>query len=516
MILNMAFWKQYYIKIILLSVLAGILTAVAWQNTYLFPLQIIGFVPFLFAVLAVRKSSKSFLKKILNLLLITFVFRGVALSLGLYWLFDVSVGALIILVSTDVILVSLILIPSLIRRVHFSIIVPLFILFEYLMQNSLMLAPFYLMGYAWSIHISLIQYYSLLGVEGGSLMIYLMNYAIFECIRIKRISKLNYAIFSIFILLTTYSIIKYYSVKDIEWDAEAKISLLHSEINFSTIEYVENPNILVDEVQKVAAKNSLIVLPESFFTRLDWYEYLPKNKTIRYIDSLNQVNNQQVLLGAMIYRPTNHPTPQSRVFEGRYYNTHNISLLKDKRIHIKSKQVFIPFLEYIPSNAVAQQINKWVPTVGDARKVNPMDIFDDFKYKDKRFNILLCYASIFPNIVTERSQSSTFLTIQANENWHTSHTCSYQYLNINKANTIQVGIPTYRSSNYGYTAFIKPNGDTEYLYKTGKPFSALVVPLPKRVSTSFYTKIAGYSYWLSGIGIGLLFLLGFLKINPKK
>lgn len=515
---NMNPTKKLIIKTSILSLLAAVVTALAWQSTYLFFLQLIGFVPFFYALYSIRESDIAVKSKIGAVILSTFLFRVVTLTMGMPWLMDVSVWALVLIVFTDATILSLFFMVVLHRKIAFFIVVPLFLLFEYCMQNLLMLAPFYLIGYSWSVHVPLIQYYSVFGVEGGSVMIYMVNYALFSIIKNKEIKWKEYATIGVFGVLTAYSLISYYTKKDVEWNKTESVSIVHSEIiTLGNKDYLENPRILVNEFQKVTKDSSLVILPENFFASLDWYEHLQQNTTLNYIDSINEVRNQRVLAGALIYKFTNSNSPQSRIWEGRYYNTHNVSILRDNGTRVKSKVVFIPFYEYVPSNTISQLLNRWIPIVGDDRKIEPLDIFNEFWYKNKRFDILLCYGSIFPLLVAERSQDSYFLTVQANENWHHSHTCSYQYLNMNKANTIAVGVPTYRSSNYGYSAFIKPNGDAEVLYKTNKKFSSLIAPLPQNATPSFYTNIAGYSYYLSGMVLFSIFASAFFrKTNYNK
>lgn len=510
--------SRHYFFITALPLLSGMLNALGWLSDYLFLINFIALVPFFFVIDEIKQSGLTFFKKLISLLTAVALFGLLQLFIGHSWMLSVSAMALALLWIFNTFFLTITLSPILSKKLPVISFVFLYILHELLMQYILVLSPAYLLGYSIANTPSLIQYYAILGVEGGSLVILLVNFAVFDIIKNKRVKVIDYAFIFTFIFLTLFSVIRFYAVKDnLAWNKEKKVSIIHTEAEYGDTNYLQNPRILVDEVQAIAQENTLVIVPEGFFAALDWYSHLSQNTTLAYIDSLNREKKQGMLLGAMIFKATNTPTPQSRLWEGKHYNTHNVSILVNEDIRIKSKQYFIPFFEYVPNNPLAQTINKLIPVVGDERKINHLEVFNDFLYNKTKFGVLLCYGSTYPLWGASCAQNAQFMVIHANESWHHGSACSELYLNINRANTIQSGIPTYRASNYGYSAFIKPNGEAEVLYKTNKRFSSLIAPLPQNATPSFYTNIAGYSYYLSGMVLFSIFASAFFrKTNYNK
>ncbi|OJX34913.1 MAG: hypothetical protein BGO87_09230 [Flavobacteriia bacterium 40-80] len=505
---NRFLWSSF-----LLPLFSGVLSALSWQSDVLFFVQLVALVPFFMALKSITEVADTFFNRLIRLFAAVVFYKTSFLLLATGWMYEVSPSVLILDVLTENLLFTLLLSILLFRRINFSAVICLWVIYEFLMQKLFILSPFYLLGYAWANRIELIQYYSCLGIEGGSLVILLVNYAVFSMIKNKKIKRLEIIVFSALISLSAFSLIKFYSSRKYDFDKEVKISVIHTEIQSKTESYLKSPEQLIKGIESVSLPNSLVILPEVFFNSLGWIGGFADNKVIREIDSLSQLKHQNYLLGAYVFSPTNELTPQSRPLEGYNinYNTHNVSILLDDKISIKSKQIFIPFQEYVPDNFLAQWINQYISNIGDDRKISVLEATDEFEYKKKRFDVLLCYESLYPHVVAERAASNDFMVIQANEEWHESERCSRLYLNTNKAAAIQSGIPFFRVSNHGYSAVILPDGAEKDLFRTGKQYSVLESFLPVADSSLFiYENIKGYSYLIC-----LLFLLWIFIKNSN-
>lgn len=508
------------IKTYFLPLLSGVIYGFAWNLDSLFFLQLISLVPLLIAFDTLRSSEGKFIKKLGKLTLISALFRGPIVCIDLIWMFDISMVALSVLILTEIVLFTAVFSIVLIKRVPFYATLCVYILYELLMQNVTILVPFYQLGYSWGNHINLVQYYSILGVEGGTLILLLVNFSFFKWYKSKKLQAFQLVSFSLFIGLTVFSLSKFYFSAVPKMDESTSISIIHAEFDSKKEVYIKNPRKLTDSVAEVASHNSLVVLPEVFYNSFGWSENLSSNRNVKHIDSIRAVNQQTFLVGAYLLTTTKNPTPQSRYLEnyGVYYNSNNTSILLGDIPRVKSKKLFIPFYEYIPDNPIAQWINQYIANIGDERKVTILNRDDRFSYNGKRFNSMLCYESLYPMIVAQKAKDNQFLVVQTNEDWHNSDLLSDQYFKINKVNTIQIGIPVYRVSNYGYSAIINSNGTTEVISDTGKSFSLLEGNLPLKGQSSFYCNIVGYSYWLSGILLVYFMLIGvnsFFK-QPKK
>lgn len=513
--------QNKWLKLVLFPLISGVVYGLSWNYDFLFYFQILSLVPLLFSLDYIRQADNKLRKKIGQLFLVSLLFKIPIDSLVLVWMFDYSVVALIVLWITDIILFTALFLPSIFKKIPFFVTVLSFVLYELLMQKVTTLVPFYQLGYSWGDIPQLIQYYAIIGVEGGSLILYAVNFAIFSWVKNKQLRLLPKIIGGLFLTLTICSVLYFYLSSPMELNKNDKISLIHCDISTKDSVYRTFPLKLIDSVAQVAKPNSLVVLPEVFFNSFGWANGLSKNRIVQHIDSIEQKNNQIYLTGAYLLSTTNHPTPQSRYYKkyNVYYNANNVSLLINHDIvNVKSKRRFIPFFEYVPDNPIAQWINRHISTIGDDRKVTILNRTDHFSYKNKRFNTLLCYESVYPMMVAHHAKGQQFVIVQANEKWNTSELLSNQYFKLNKACAVQIGIPVYRSSNTGYSAIIYPNGTTKYLYNTGKHLSLLEGNLPKEASPSFYCSIIGWTYWSAGIGLIVLLIMGLFRkeTNPLK
>lgn len=505
--------KEKYIKLYLFPILSGILYGLGWNFNYLSFLMLFCIVPFLFSLDYIRKKEENTKVKIRELFFAVLLFRAPIVCVVLCWMIDISLVALFLLILTEVVLFTISMLFLLFRKTPIIAVVVILVLYELVMQNVILLVPFYQIGYAWGNHIAFIQYYAFLGVEGGSLVLYLVNFAFFEWLRKKEFLLSIKIILMIFSGLTIYSLIDFYTSVPFVQDKTRKVSIIHCHFQSKDSLYLNYPIKLIDSVEKIAASNSLVILPEVFFNSFGWVKNLNNNSLVQHIDSLSASNQQEYVVGAYVLGRAKKHTPQTRYSDqyNIYYEVYNLSILMGKTIKLKSKQKFIPFFEYVPNNIITQWINKYIAKIGDDRKITPLSRNDHFSYKGVRFNTLLCYESLYPLIVARQAIGNDFMIIQANENWNESQLMSDQYFKVNKANTIQVGIPTYRSSNYGYSAIIQPNGKTKSLNNEDDSFSLLSGYLPKKEHTSFYCNIIGWSYWISAITLISLLLLAIIK-----
>lgn len=363
--------------------------------------------------------------------------------------------------------------------------------------------------------IELIQYYKYLGIEGGALILYLLNYSFYRLYAKRKVFLLDKITFATFGLISIISLLIFYFKEEIEMDPERSVSIVHVDINSKDTTYVRNPIPLIDSVAHVAAPNSLVILPEVFFNSYGWAEDIEKNKTSIHIDSIAKANDQSYLFGAYLFSIArkNQRTPQTRYMENYdvYFNSHNTSVLIDNRVRVRSKEEFITFLEYVPNNKISQWINQYVTDIGDDRKVTTLIRNNSFSYKNKKLVSLICYETLFPMRVAEWSKDKDLIVIHANEDWHKFDALSTNYFNTNKAMAIQSGLPVYRVSNNGYSSYISPKGETNYIKDTGTSFALLEVGIPVRSEKSFYTNITGYTYLLSLLTLITLFGISFKK-----
>lgn len=496
----------------LLPLLSGFLASFSWQSDFLFWIQLIAYVPLFYSLYILKNSSLTFWKKVGANFLIVSVFKITFTAIATDWMIDISVSLLVAYAISKILIFGSLMCLLFIRRMPFFAVTSLFIIYEFINQNLIIQTPFYLLGFGWGNRIELIQYYSILGVEGGSWLLILMNFAFTSLLIFRKITWKEYSIIGVFICCSIFSIAKFYTEDETLRMKDVSINLIHAYMDTKVDSLIKNPEILANKIHEISKENSLVILPEVFYNSLGWQNNLSQTPIIHYIDSLRETKNQTYLLGAYVYSQVSDDSPQTRRLDGYdvLYNTHNVSILLSDRIGLKSKQVFIPFQEFVPNNFVFQTINNWISNVGDDRKISPLDIDEQFQYKNRNFNVLICYESLYPTLVQKRAEGNDFLIIQASEEWNESEKCSNQYLNTHKPIAIQTGLPIYRVSNHGFSGEISPKGEDRMYFDIKNELTSYQFDLLESNGNTFYSIIKNYSYLINFL---ILFIFCLLSGN---
>jgi apolipoprotein N-acyltransferase len=131
---------------------------------------------------------------------------------------------------------------------------------------------------------------------------------------------------------------------------------------------------------------------------------------------------------------------------------------------------------------------------------------------------MLCYESVFPLIMAEKSKEANLIVIAANENWNKDLSGSKQYVYNNVSMAIQSRIPIAKSSNSGVSAIIDKYGNI-LEERIGRNTGLITQEISLSDGPTLYAKISGLFYWLSVIlfiPAYFLFLMLSLKLFFQK
>jgi len=172
-----------------------------------------------------------------------------------------------------------------------------------------------------------------------------------------------------------------------------------------------------------------------------------------------------------------------------------------------------PFGEYLPF----KEIIPWsLINVVSMDNYMPGEQFTVFEHPDFRFGMVICWESIFPNLVRQFVKRGAQVMINiTNEGWF-GDTAPYQFLATNVFRAVENRIYVVRCANIGISCLIDPYGRIvdRVKDKSGRDIhvrgvlTGTVVPLD---SNTFYTRHGEWLFWLM-FPISVFFVMGaFLR-----
>lgn len=516
----------------LLSILSGLLMYFAWPLNGFFPLLFIGLVPLFyiieFSVGANRKWSYPIL--FLSLFFAHLLWIGLSLS----WLNDTSPKTYWIAIIFESLSIAIALLPMYFIRKKIGKL-PAIVYFicawlaiEFFNQNSMVGTPYFLLGNGFGMSPNVIQFYHLSGVEGGSLLVLLINGGVFlliEAIRLKK-SVLK-PIFATLIPLIPFGISPFIKLEDTK-NKQIHVVAVHSNLETYTNENHLYPERMINVLwnqskSSITAKTELLIWPETIVSNLGWTSNFSGDKAYKAIDSILMKHPElTICTGGYAFSVTNNDQDAYTRFTPNYnihYNTHNIafSVSKNRPIQFRSKDIFVPFQERIPLLNTFPWLKNFADLVGANTMISPFSNDHDIHRtaKGTSYAPVLCFESIYPVFLSDKAQEAEFLCILANEYWNKNLKGSDQYLYVNVGIAIQNNISIVRSSNSGKSAIINQNGKIISTKSNSNPGS-LSRNINLKTGPTFYEGISGLIYKLSSLIAFVLILMGLFKKSPQR
>ena len=273
--------------------------------------------------------------------------------------------------------------------------------------------------------------YSLVGVTGGSFVVYLIatSIAIFW--------EHRYKIFFGSLVLFIPIIDKY---ERTEFDFNVSIIQPSSDpfqkYNLGYKSYIEN-NIL-DLIKDTSAESQMIVLPEA-----ELPYSLNSNDFSQFINKINK-KDKEIIMGVW------------NINDKTLFN----SLINVNTNEIYNKRHLVPFGEYIPFTSSLRGLIDFFDmpmsnvTHGSSIQDNiQMSIVDGVN-----FSPLICFDVAFGNTVRKSNISSNFIINVSNDTWFGKSMGPYQHLAITRIRAIENNKWIIRATNDGISAIITNNG----------------------------------------------------------
>ncbi len=449
---------------IFLASLSGVLTFLAFPPFEFAPLAWVCLVPLLLAIKGCT-LKRAFLYSCLT--------GVIFFSLLLYWLANVSVPGLIILVIVLSALYGLFgIVAGLVMKYGLDLFILPFawVAFEYVRSNIFSGFPWGLLGYSQYRVINLIQIADITGAYGVSFLIATFNVAVFSAF-IRSRKKTAYMMIALFLIIaaTSYSIYRFDNYRI--WGSP-RLSVVQGNIpqnekwdtKFAE-DIIKKYTRLTEEAAKTAP--ALIVWPETS------YPYLVegKERSAEEVSSLASREGIPILAG-FAYR------------EGD--NNYNAAMLFDEKGNLSNvyyKRHLVPFGEYVPFSKYLSFLRRYIDkTIGDFARGDAYTLFSlksvtttpspsGTRLRETHFynfGVLICFEDIFPYIMREFVlDGASFMINITNDAWFGDTAASLQHLQASVFRAVENRTPVIRAANTGISCFVNSTGKVSSCVEAG-------------------------------------------------
>ncbi len=504
-------------KNILLSVLSGVLGALAFPPMEFTFLAWVCLIPLIFAIRGSSPRQAFWYSYIAG-----FIFFG---SL-LYWLVNVTVPGFILL--TLMLAVYYALFGMMVRMVlNYSMdlfILPFFwVALEYIRSHMFTGFPWGLLGYSQYTTINLVQIADITGAYGVSFVIVAFNVALFAVLS-RRERKIAYMMIALMFILmsTSYGIYRFnnYNV----WGSP-RISVVQGNI---PQEQKWNPGF-ADEIVKTYTdltkqaaldEADLIIWPETS------YPYLVEagRPVAEEVNDLAKEEKIPILSG-IVYREGDD-----------YYNSAVLFDGSDDKLPIYHKTHLVPFGEYIPFEDSIAFLRGYIDKpIGDFRRGGEYSLFT-LKSKASsenvsgqiisrtnfyKFGVLICFEDIFPYLSREFVQNgANFMVNITNDAWFGDTAASRQHLQSSVFRAVENRVPVIRAANTGVSCFVDSTGKIISSVNVEGEETFVTGVLTDRVNIyagrSFYTVYGDVFVYFCGLMLVLLLMVEGASLRKER
>ncbi len=477
-------------KLVLLSLLSGLILASAWFPGFPGMITFLGFVPLLYVEYYVSTHPDKYKSSIvLHYAFIAFAFWNL---LSFWW----AVFASWITIFPPVIINGFCM-AAVFWLFHISkrrlgpgfgyaVLIFYWLAFEYIHHYWEFSFPWLTLGHAFARDIQIIQWYEYTGAMGGSAWVLLLNVLLFNFIKHiklekhKRLAIFN-LLFFIFIFLIPVFISLWLFNRYEEKGEEVEIVIIqpnidpyHEKYDYSAAKaHYESMMQLYDTL----ASNEVdyYLGPETAFPHGMWTKHLHKSMPFKGIKKfLKKYPDAKMIVGLHTYQQVsslhkNKPEVRKWPKKERYFVVYNTAIQVDTsstyKTYHKSKLVLgverMPFSRLFPFlGKLAVDFGGITGTLG----TSPKRLV--FESKKAKVAPVICYEAIYGEFVSKFIKNNAeVIFVLSNDGWWRD-TPGYKFLfHINRIRAIETRRSIARSANTGISGFINQKG--EVLQQTG-------------------------------------------------
>lgn len=538
-------------KLILLSVLSGLILSFAWWDLMFAPLMLVAFVPLLLMEDSISNNLKPEKKTSWKVFLYTFPAFLLWNATTVYWItYSTPLGVAIPFFEAALMSLTFQLAHFCKRNfavgkawtdVFFAIF---FLAFENLQLSWDLNFPWLNSGNSFAKFPSLVQWYEYTGVGGGSLWIWLSNIAFYALTKAylerrksnqvsrignaKIISPILILIFPIGVSLIQWFNYEPQQTKTVEVVAvQPNLDPYNEQFDFSPRQVCD---IIVDLASRKATANTdFIICPESCLQDFAWEERLESSPSVDYLREFqNKYPKAEIIAGMSSRRilPEGVVTKAARSFRNmpeRHYECCNIAIkisrdTLEASSQLRHKSVLTPFVEKMPFKSalgflgdLALDLGGTVGTLG----VDERPIVFDSEGKTTTA-AMICYESVDGEYITQFvRKGAEVLFVITNDGWWNDSPGHRQHAAFASLRAIETRRPIARSANTGISCFVSPKGEQtqQTQYWTQDVIKQELMPQSK---ITFYALYGNYIYRAASFVAVLFLLLSFVSSRLQK
>ena len=512
-----------------LSILSGLMLGISWPTYGFYFLIFIAFTPLIHLI----ESNKN--ENIFKLTFFSFVTFMVWNIITTHWLYYATLTGMLFAIIVNSILMSLIVLASLSiwKKLSYKLsiifFISLWICFEKFHLNWDFSWPWLNLGNVFSENIKIIQWYEYTGVFGGTLWVLISNFFSYNLLK-KLINHENFKSdtinVSVIILIPIIVSLIIYTNIDVE---EEKIKTLIIQPNIDPYNEKfnrsndQNLRYLESILNDVKNRNSLVILPETYFSDGSLISSLNYSTLIEGLKGIRERSDTEILTGIELYDVFNDSSRvkkySNRLENNRWLDLFNASIFISEDIDIYKKSKLVVGIEKMPYK------NFLEPLLGtlliDFGGLSYSRGYQDYRTVFKsntgtKVAPIICYESIYGEYVSEYVRNgANLLAIITNDGWWNNTEGHKQHLSYARLRSIETRKNIVRSANTGISAVINYRG--EILKTIGYEQEGLInknVGMNDKIT--FYTKYGDYIFRLCLffiIIISAFYLANLLKVK---
>jgi apolipoprotein N-acyltransferase len=206
------------------------------------------------------------------------------------------------------------------------------------------------------------------------------------------------------------------------------------------------------DLTRAASKESpaLIVWPETATPR----SITENHGLFRQVRKTATETGSPILLGSAEPQKYARRDPQRKKYLNSAFLIHPENV--KRKVQRYDKIRLLPFGEYLPKNEIIPWERMGVPNMGGYLSGKEFTVF---RYKDVRFCTLICWETLFPDLVRSFTKRGSDLIVNiTNEAWFGATAAPYQFLAMNVFRSVEHRVSMVRCANTGISCFIDPCG----------------------------------------------------------
>ncbi|MBS4013793.1 MAG: apolipoprotein N-acyltransferase [Bacteroidetes bacterium] len=473
-------------KLLLLSILAGVLLFISWPPNGITPLVFVAFIPILIIDQALLNRDRA--NSVLYFFYFIFLSFFIWNVLSTYWIAYSSITAAVTAILLNSLFMSIPWIfmhyarKKLPGKTSNFLIVFLWIGFEYLHLNWELSWPWLQLGNVFSTTTSWVQWYEYTGVLGGTAWVLLSNILIYNLLTLLKnhSSKVSQKTTSISLAVAVFlvPVLLSLSISNNYKEESSPVEVVivqHGIDSYNQVGSMEDVINRMNQMTKLAGgkitnNTKFVISPEASIPITVWKNFPEKNTGVVLLRIFSQINNNVAWVSGgfvkrLYYAGEKAPyTAKKHEVDGEHIDLFNSAIMvqgyENIQFYYKSKLVpgseKVPFYRYAKFlSPVVEKFGGFGGSYGFQRNRSVFTTKDSIKVAP-----IICYESVFGEYVADYVKNGAeLLFILTNDGWWGNTSGHKQHFNYARLRAIETRRSIARSASTGISGFIDQKGN---------------------------------------------------------